>query len=172
MDKKKVLASISRRVEDEAYARKLGIRLVELNPGHAIVQMDSSDDDANIFGMIHGGAIFSLIDEAFQVSCNSHGRVAVALNMTVTYHQAPDRNSRLRAESKEIHRSKRTGTYDIRVTDDKDNLIASCLALAYRKNAILPFLEEEWKEVVNKIRGILANMEQKAKERRGLLKNS
>ena len=143
MDKKKVLASISRRVETEAYARKLGIRLVELNPGHAVVEMDYSDDDTNIFGMIHGGAIFSLIDEAFQVSCNSHGRVAVALNMTVTYHQPPEKNSRLRAESKEIHRSKRTGTYDIRVTDDKENLIASCLALAYRKNDTLPFLEEK-----------------------------
>jgi len=119
MDKKKVLASISRRVENEAYARKLGIRLVELNPGHAIVEMDSSEDDANIFGMIHGG-----------------------VNVTVTYHQPPDKNSRLRAESREVHRSQKTGTYDIRVTDEKNNLIASCLALAYRKNATLPFLEE------------------------------
>ena len=143
MDKKKAIDAISRKVETEAYARKLGIRLVELNPGHAVVEMDSSDDDANIFGMIHGGAIFSLIDEAFQVSCNSHGRVAVALNMTVTYHQPPEKNSKLRAESREIHRSHRTGTYDIRVTDEKDNLIASCLALAYRKTATLPFLEEK-----------------------------
>jgi acyl-CoA thioesterase len=143
MDKKKVIASISRRVEKEAYARKLGMRLVELKPGRAIVEMDPADDDTNIFGMIHGGAIFSLIDEAFQASCNSHGLVAVALNMTVTYHQPPEKNSRLRAESKEIHRSQKTGTYAIRVTDDKDNLIASCLALAYRKTATLPFLEEE-----------------------------
>jgi acyl-CoA thioesterase len=143
MDKKKAIAAITRRVEKEAYARKLGMRLVELKPGHAIVEMDPADDDTNIFGMIHGGAIFSLLDEAFQVSCNSHGRVAVALNMTVTYHQPPEKNSRLRAESKEIHRSQRTGTYDIRVTDEKDNLIASCLALAYRKTATLPFLEEK-----------------------------
>lgn len=142
MDKKKVVASISRRVEKEPYARKLGMRLVELKPGHAIVEMDPADDDTNIFGMIHGGAIFSLIDEAFQVSCNSHGQVAVALNMTVTYHQAPDRNSRLRAESNEIHLSHRTAAYDIRVTDDSNNLIASCLALAYRKDLPLPFLEE------------------------------
>ena len=143
MDVKKVLASISRRVENEAYARKLGIRLVELNPGHAIVEMDSSEDDTNINGLIHGGAIFSLIDEAFQVSSNSHGRLAVALNVTVTYHQTPGKNSRLRAESKETHRSQKTGTYDIRVTDEKDNLIASCLALAYIKKAPLSFLDEE-----------------------------
>ena len=93
-----------------------------------------------IFGMIHGGAIFSLTDEAFQASCNSHGTVAVALNVNVTYHQPPTNKGTLKAESVELHRSKRTATYEIRVTDDEGKLIASCLALAYRKGVQLPFL--------------------------------
>lgn len=138
----KVISSIFNEVSKESYARKLGMRLVNLGPGHAIVEMDPQDDTMNIFGMTHGGAIFSLIDEAFQVSCNSHGRVAVALNVTVTYHQPPDRKSILRAESKELHRSQKTATYEIRVTDENDELIASCLALAYRKKDALPFLDE------------------------------
>jgi acyl-CoA thioesterase len=138
----KVISSIFNEVSKESYARKLGMRLVNLGPGHAIVEMDPQDDTMNIFGMTHGGAIFSLIDEAFQVSCNSHGRVAVALNVTVTYHQPPDRKSILRAESKELHRSQKTATYEIRVTDENDELIASCLALAYRKKDTLPFLDE------------------------------
>ena len=136
-----IVSSFFKRVENEAYARKLGMRLLELGPGHAIVEMALQDDMTNIFGMTHGGAIFSLIDEAFQVSCNAHGTVAVALNVTVTYHQPPDMNSILRAESKEIHRSNKTGTYNIKVTDEKDNLIASCKALAYRKKDRLPFLD-------------------------------
>jgi acyl-CoA thioesterase len=103
--------------------------------------MDSREDDGNIFGMIHGGAIFSLIDEAFQLSCNSHGTVAVALNVTVTYHQPPDKKGILRAESREVHRSRKTGTYDITVRDERDRLIASCMALAYRKGDPLPFLD-------------------------------
>ena len=36
-----------------------------------------------------------------------------------------------------------TATYEITVTDEKDAVIASCLALAYRKRDKLPFLEEE-----------------------------
>ena len=140
---KKVLLSIRRRVEKEHYARKLGLRLIAVAPGHAVVEMTPGDDTMNIFGMIHGGAIFSLIDEAFQVSCNAHGTVAVALNMTVTYHQAPDLGSKLQAESNEVHRSRKTGTYEIKVTDEKKTLIATCLALAYRKEQRLPFLEED-----------------------------
>ncbi len=139
----KIIASLFEKVENEAYARKLGMRLVKLEPGYAIVEMAPQKDTANIFGMTHGGAIFSLIDEAFQVSCNSHGTVAVALSMTINYHNPPHRKSSLRAESKEIHRSKKTATYEITVTDEKRRLIASCLALAYRKRDKLPFLEEE-----------------------------
>ncbi|MFC1892162.1 PaaI family thioesterase [Thermodesulfobacteriota bacterium] len=136
-----VIASISNRIENEPYSKKLGMRLVELQPGRAVVEMVPGEDIANIFGMIHGGAIFSLIDEAFQASCNSHGRVAVALNVNVTYHHSPARGSTLRAESNEIHLTNKTATYDIKVTDDNDVLIASCNALAYRKSEKLPFLD-------------------------------
>ncbi|MFH0844310.1 MAG: hotdog fold thioesterase [Pseudomonadota bacterium] len=130
-------------VEKEGYARKMGLRLIKLEPGYALVEMAPQDDNLNIFGTIHGGAIFSLMDEAFQLSCNTHGTVAVALNVTITYHQTPDPGSRLRAESKEIHLSNKTGTYDIKVRDEKDRLIASCLALAYRKRERHSFLEKE-----------------------------
>jgi acyl-CoA thioesterase len=139
----KVLSAINRQVEKEPYAQKLGLKLILLEPGRAIVEMTPSDGLENIFGMAHGGAIFSLIDEAFQVSCNAHGTVAVALNMTVTYHVPPEKNRTLRAESKEIHRSTKTGTYEIKVTDDQNRLIASCMALAYRKGERLPFLSED-----------------------------
>jgi acyl-CoA thioesterase len=138
--KDSVMEAIRSQVARESYARKLGLALVALSPGHAVVEMTPAEDMRNIFGMTHGGAIFSLMDEAFQVSCNSHGTVAVALNMTVTYHQPPDGKSVLRAESREIHRSRKTATYEIKVTDERETLIASCMALAYVKDQSLPFL--------------------------------
>jgi acyl-CoA thioesterase len=135
-----VINAIWQRVTSEPYARKLGLRLLQLGPGYALVEMDIRDDMANIFGMVHGGAIFSLIDEAFEISCNTYGTAAVALNITVTYHKPPTKGATLRAESKEIYRSRKTATYDIRVTEGDDSLIASCQALAYRKEERLPFL--------------------------------
>lgn len=138
----RVIEAIERQVEKEPYAGKMGLRLVELAPGHSVVELTPREDLTNIFGMTHGGAIFSLIDEAFEVSCNAHGTVAVALSMNISYHQAPSPASRLRAESHEIHRSARTATYEIKVTDEDNQLIASCTALAYRKKDRLPFLEE------------------------------
>jgi len=137
----RVIAAIKRQVEKESYARKMALKLVALEPGYAVVEMSAQDDNANIFGMTHGGAIFSLIDEAFQASCNAYGTVTVALNMTITYHQAAGNDKILRAESIEIHRSRKIATYDIKVKDDQGVLIASCMAVAYRKSDKLPFLE-------------------------------
>jgi len=138
---KKVLEAIRQRVANEPFAKQLGLKLLKLESGYALVEMDFTDDMANIFDMPHGGAIFSLIDEAFEISCNTHGTVAVALNVAVTYHRSPTKRAVLRAESKEIHRSAKTATYDIRVTEGENNiLIATCQALAYRKKEKLPFL--------------------------------
>jgi acyl-CoA thioesterase len=137
-----VIQSIKKQVQKEPFARKLGLRLIKAEPGYAMVEMEPQEELINIFGMTHGGAIFSLIDEAFEVSCNTHGTVAVALSVTVTYHRAPDQKSKLRAESMEIHRSAKTGTYEIKVMDERDTLIASCTALCYRKKEKLPFLEK------------------------------
>lgn len=138
--KKKVIEAIKQRVANEPYARKLGLKLLRVEPGYAVVEMDLRGDMANIFDMTHGGAIFSLIDEAFQISCNAHGTVAVALNMTVTYHRPPKTRGVLRAESKEVYQSSKIATYEIKVTEGENTLIASCQALAYRKREKLPFL--------------------------------
>jgi acyl-CoA thioesterase len=136
----KLIDGIRTRVAEEAYARKLSLVLRKAEPGYALVEMEITDDMGNIFDMVHGGAIFSLIYEAFEISCNTHGTVAVALSMTVTYHRPPSGENVLRAESKEIYRSTKTATYDIKVTEGDGILIASCQALAYRKKEKLPFL--------------------------------
>ena len=138
--KNEVIESLQQRVTQEPYARKLGIRLIKVEPGYALVEMDVTDDMANIHNITHGGAIFSLIDEAFEISSNSHGTIAVALNMTVSFHRAPTKGELLRAESKEIHLSRKTATYDIKVTEGGERLIASCQAMVYRKQEKLPFL--------------------------------
>jgi acyl-CoA thioesterase len=132
--------AIFQKVEEEPFARKLNLQLVELDDGYSVVEMTFTKDVENIFGMAHGGAIFGLIDEAFETAGNSHGTVAVALNMNITYTASPSPGTRLRAVAKEQSLTRRTATYEIRVKDENQTLIASCQALVYRKKDKLPFL--------------------------------
>lgn len=137
----RVRKAVFQKVSEEPFARKMDLKLVDLDDGYSVVEMTFTKDMENIFGMAHGGAIFALIDEAFETAANSHGTVAVALSMNITYAAAPAPGARLRAEAREVNLTTRTGTYDIKVTDDKQTLIALCQALVYRKKQNLPFLE-------------------------------
>jgi acyl-CoA thioesterase len=136
----KVKEAISRQVAAEPFAQKFGLKLTDLDEGYSKVEMVFTPDMANMFGSAHGGALFALIDEAFETASNSHGTLAVALNMNITYIASPEPGSRLTAEAKEFSRTNRTAGYSIQVFDSKNQLIASCQALVYRKGTPLPFL--------------------------------
>jgi acyl-CoA thioesterase len=139
----KVKEAIFRQVEKEPFAKKFGLKLLDLDEGYSKVAMNFTKDMENIFGMAHGGALFALIDEAFETAANSHGTIAVALNMNITYISSPPLESGLIAEARELSRTNKTASYTIKVVDDQGQLIAFCQALVYQKGKPLPFLEKE-----------------------------
>jgi len=129
----KLQSELMRRSQNEPYGRLLGLEVQDLGPGFAKVAMTVRPELNNIFGATHGGALFSLIDEAFQLACNTHGVLAVALNVSITYVAAPEPNRVLEARAEEIHRSRRTASYLCEVRErDGGKLIATAQALAYR----------------------------------------
>ena len=126
-------------VSGEPFAQLMEIRLVDVDDGYALCEMEYKESMDNIHGTAHGGAVFSLIDEAFEISSNSHGTTAVALNMNITYIKPAKKNSLLRAKSTETNKGRKTATYYITV-EDSDGLVAICQALVYRKKDELPQL--------------------------------
>ena len=140
MTDEKVIEQLSEKISQEPFGRIFGFRLVAIRPGYALVEMDVAERFQNSLGLVHGGAIFSLMDQAFQAASNSHGTVAVALNMNISYFRPPAFGGKLRAEAKEVNLTRRTGTYQIEVKDQDEKLIANCQAMVYRKDNPLPFL--------------------------------
>jgi acyl-CoA thioesterase len=134
------LEALKTHFQAEPYARSFGIELVELEPGRALVKMQTREAMNNIFGMTHGAAIYSLLDAAFELSVNSHGTVAVALSVNVNYINAASPGETLLAEGREVNRSARISSCEIRITGKGGRMIAICQALAYRKKDPLPFL--------------------------------
>ena len=96
-------------------ARLLGMRLVEVAPGRASLEMTIGDDMVNAFGICHGGMIFALADTAFAYASNTEDQITVASACHVDF-IAPGRvGQTLRAEACERSRSGRTGVYDVTV---------------------------------------------------------
>lgn len=127
------------RFQRERVAAHYGISLLEVAPGRARVGMTVTEQTRNMFGLVHGAAMFALIDEAFQLASNSHGSLAVALNLSVNFLASPEVGVKLISEAAELSRTRRTATYSITIRDEAGALVASCQALAYRKGT--PFVE-------------------------------
>lgn len=133
--------AICEAVKSEPFARALNIRLVSLESGHSIVEMDYRPDIMdNIYARAHGGAVYGLIDEAFETAAQTDGTIAVGLNVNVIYVASPEPGARLRAEAIRTSRTKKTAGYSIRVTNEADQVIATCQAMAYRTGRPIPFL--------------------------------
>ena len=135
----KTRSAILKKAKEEPFAEKFGLQFIDVQEGYAKVTMIFTPDMENMLGMAHGGAIFSLIDAAFEIASNSHGTMAVALNMNINYLASPQKGALLTAEAREINRTKKTAAYDIRATDDSGRLLASCQSLVYRLEKPLPF---------------------------------
>jgi len=132
--------AIFKAVKNEPFARKMGMKLVDLALGYSRVEMTYLPDSMdNIYQRAHGGAIYSLIDEAFETACQTHGDIAVALSVNVSYTASPEPRARLIAEAKEITRSKKIAHYDISVTDDTGRLIATAKTIAFNTGKPIPF---------------------------------
>lgn len=123
--------SVRKGLENDAYASHLGIELLAMEAGYAHARMPVETFHANMHGMVHGGAMFSLADFVFQAASNSHGVVAVAINANISYIQAP-RTKVLYAEATEVSRTRRLANYSIRVTEEEDKLVAMFQGTVYR----------------------------------------
>ena len=137
----KVKKAIFQAVENEPFAKALNMKLVNLELGHSTVEMIFDQAlMSNIYNRAHGGAIFALIDEAFETASQTHGTIAVALNVNIQYIASPEPGKLLRANAKEISGTRKTASYEIKVNDQDGQLIAMCQALAYRTGKPIPFI--------------------------------
>lgn len=135
-----LLEIIKKNIEQEPYAKLFGIKVLSLSEGSSTVCMEVKKDYNNIFGIAHGGAIFSLLDVAFGSAANSYGTVAVALNVSVNYLKPASAGDRLTAIAKETARSRKVASFSIIVKNADEEVIATAQSVAYLKNERLPFL--------------------------------
>src|SRR3974390_945432 len=71
--------------KNDHFAARSNIELLTLAPGQSRAKMTVQPHHWNSVGTVMGGAIFTLADFAFAAASNSHGTVAVAINVSITF---------------------------------------------------------------------------------------
>ena len=126
--------------QNDQFARHCGIELIDVKLGWARVKMVIQPFHFNGAKTVHGGAIFTLADFAFAVASNSQGQLALAISTSTSFVKAAYSGT-LYAEAEELSVNRRLGTYQVRISDEKQQLIAQFHGTAFRKEESLFSIE-------------------------------
>lgn len=122
-------------IQKDPFAAHLGAKVEIIEPGYSRVSLTITEEMTNFHGITHGGVILALNDIAFAAAGNSHGQMAVGLNVSLNYLKVTKVGDQLVAVAKEEHVSGRTALYDIKVYNTQTGeLVAKSQNLIYRKN--------------------------------------
>lgn len=115
----------------DAYASRLGMKLVDASAGRAAVRMRVSPHHLNFNGSCHGGAILSLADTAFGLASSTHGHLTAGIDTHATFTVAVREGDTLTASAREVSRGRRLGVYLVEVSRDDGTLVATFTGTVY-----------------------------------------
>jgi acyl-CoA thioesterase len=108
----------------EAIASFLKMNLVELTPGYAKIQMTLTPEHLNFNGLVFGGIIMALADQAFAYGMNSLVMPSIATNFSIQLIAGTKVGDVLTAECRPLKSGRRVGFAEMTVTDQKGKMIA------------------------------------------------
>ena len=133
MNSEKLTASQVERIhaalETVPFAKLLGIEIEDVAPGTATLGFDIRDDLKQNNGVVHGGAIASLIDTATAfaiISLLPPEEQATTADLTISYLR-PLKNGRARATARVIRAGRRLIVVSAELIDDAGKLTATAL---------------------------------------------
>ncbi len=140
---------LAQRVHQAMYARDsaakhLGIKLVDIHPGVALMTMTVTPEMVNGHHICHGGLLFALADTAFAYACNSYNKNTVAAACHIDFLCPAREGDVLEAEAVERSLAGRTGVYDVVVRTSSGRTVALFRGKSYRINGeVIAGLEAE-----------------------------
>lgn len=109
--------------EQDYFSQWLGIVLEEVAIGYCRASFVIRKEMLNGHGIVQGGVLFSVADTAFAFACNAQGKLTVALEVGVNFIKPAVAGERLVIEAKVLHHGYKTGVYDVRVLNEKEELV-------------------------------------------------
>jgi acyl-CoA thioesterase len=128
---------LKRFVDNDRFAKYLGIEMLEQAQGKAKGRLEIRDHHLNSAGTVHGAAIFALADAVFSAASNSRGTIAMAINVSISYFKAVS-SGILTASAEEVSLKAKLATYLIAVNDENGDAIALFQGTVYRRMEGLP----------------------------------
>jgi acyl-CoA thioesterase len=108
------------------FAKGMDIRLVSSGEGRAVLEMEITEPLTNNKGTCHGGALFTLADTAFGVAAHYGGPV-VTVGSDLQFIRPGRPGDIVRASALQISRTRRTGLFQVSISEKAAGVIAAGL---------------------------------------------
>lgn len=119
---------------NDRFAAANGIQLTEIREGYARAEMTVSRNHLNGGNVCQGGALFTLADLAFAAVTNSHGQLSFGIQSSITFSRSAMEGDVLRAEATETINHHKIPYCEVKISNQRGELIAVFTGLAYRKS--------------------------------------
>ncbi len=126
---------------NDAFSQWLGVNVLEVRPRAAAVRLTVRDEMLNGFGVCHGAIAFALADSALAFASNTHGRVTVSIENTITYPAPVHAGDVLTARAEEESATERLAFYRVKVENHQGATVALFRGTVYRTKR--PFFPDE-----------------------------
>ncbi len=123
---------VNRMYDQDWFSQWLGIERLEVKEGRCVLRMKVRKEMLNGFQIAHGGITYSLADSALAFASNSHGRMAVSIETSISHTESVKENDVLTATAEEKSLSNKVGIYDIKVTNQDNKIVALFKGTVYR----------------------------------------
>jgi acyl-CoA thioesterase len=123
----------------DAFASHNGMTITELHEGYARAEMDLQPCHLNGAQTVHGGALFTLADFAFAAASNSRGQLCLSINSSISIFKGA-KEGRLIAEAREVSHAAKLASFEVRITNEAGDLLATFQGMVYRKSTSLESL--------------------------------
>jgi acyl-CoA thioesterase len=118
------VAELKTKEAGEPIAAFLGMKLAELSPGYARVTMKLTPELLNFNGMVFGGIIMAIADQAFAYGTNSLVTPSIATQFNIHLISGASVGDELTAECRVVRSGRRIGVSEMTVTNQDGKLIA------------------------------------------------
>ena len=118
------VAELRAKAEGEPIASFLKMRLLELSPGYARVAVKLTPEYQNFNGLVFGGIVMAVADQAFAYASNSIAHPSIASQFNIHFITGAGVDDELTAECRVVRSGRRVGISEMTVTNQEGKLIA------------------------------------------------
>ena len=111
-------------LQNDRASRALGMQVLAVGPGSAIMSMAVREDMLNGHDICHGGFMATLADSTFAFACNSYNELTVASGFAVDFLAPARLGDVLTARCTEVSKAGRTGVYDVELSNQRGERVA------------------------------------------------